>query len=218
MKYLFFDLDNTLTKSRQQATPEMLVALKKLANKFHISIVSGAELARMVSQVPIEATYFTQNGNQVYQKDKLIIKNILEEKEQILEHIKHLCAVLNIEFRDSMVEDRGSQITVSFTGFDAPQHIKDNFDPDRHIRLDLLDIYPYPNAFVAGSTGIDYIPKTKGQNILKYITDRGISPIECLYIGDALEKGCNDYSVVGIIPTFAVKNCEETLQFIEKIC
>ncbi len=81
----------------------------------------------------------------------------------------------------------------------------------------MLEENPHPNAFVGGLTGIDYIPKTKGENIQKFISDGGISIIDCLYIGDALEQGMNDYSVVGVIPTFAVKNPEETLEFIKKL-
>jgi HAD superfamily hydrolase (TIGR01484 family) len=207
-------MDGTLCESRQKATSEMLIHLKALNEKKKVFIVSGAELARMELQCPMKyVTYFSQNGNIIYDGDKEIRHNELTNKEEILKHID----LLRADYPIAEVEDRGSQITVSFTGFTAPQEIKNSFDPDRKIRLEMLKRYPFHNAFVAGLTGIDYIPKTKGENIQHYLELRKIKPADCIYIGDALEKGANDETVVGVIPTFAVKNPEDTLKFIKQL-
>lgn len=214
MKYLFFDLDGTLCPSRQNASEEMIRELERIKKTKRVLIVSGAELSRMMLQVPLKyTTYFSQNGNEIYDGDRIIRKNELTNKAEILEHIE----ILKKSYPNAEVEDRGSQLVVSFTGFTAPQEIKDKFDPDRKIRLEMLKKHPYPNAYVAGLTGIDYIPKTKGENIKHYLYLRKIKPDDCLYIGDALEEGANDFSVVGVIPTHAVKNPEETLEFIKQL-
>ena len=207
-------MDGTLCHSRQDATPKMLQELNRINEKHKIFIVSGAEMSRMLKQVPLTyTTYFTQNGNVIYDGDKIIRQNELENKMEILEHIN----LLKKDYPNAEVEDRGSELVVSFTGFTAPQNIKDKFDPDRKIRMEMLRKYPHPNAYVAGLTGIDYIPKTKGENIRHYLELRKIKPTDCLYIGDALESGANDATVVGIIPTFAVKNPEETLKFLKQL-
>lgn len=213
-KYLFLDMDGTVCKSRQPASEEMLTELSRVNEKRKVMLVSGAELSRMEKQVPIPyMMYFTQNGNIVYNGDDIVLKNELTNKEEILAHIE----LLKKDYPNAEIEDRGAEIVVSFTGFNAPQEIKDSFDPDRKIRLEMLRQHPFPNAYVAGLTGIDYIPKTKGDNIQHYINLRKIKPSDCLYIGDALEKGANDETVVGIIPTFAVRNPEDTLKFITKL-
>lgn len=218
MKYLFFDMDGTLCKSRQNAESVMLNELRRLSKKKKVFIVSGAELSRMIIQVPLlHTTYFTQNGNVVYKRDKIVKQNKLNNKNEILAHINLLAKEFGYELSEDSIEDRGSQLVVSFTGFHAPQHIKDKFDPDRKIRFEMLRRFPYHNAYVAGLTGIDYIPKTKGENIQLYLESKNIKPVDCLYIGDALEKGANDHSVVGIIPTFEVKNPEDTLKFIKQL-
>lgn len=207
-------MDNTLTLSRQEALPEMIKELERIKNKYHISIASGAELKRMMWQVPItDIIWLAQNGNEISGDNGIYWKKCLRDKEEILNHIN----ILKKDYPNSEIEDRGCSIVVSFTGFHAPFDIKNAFDPDRKIRLEMLKKHPHPNAYVAGTSGIDYIPFTKGENIKNYITRFHINPTDCLYIGDALEPGMNDYTVTGVIPTFAVKNPTETLEFIKQL-
>lgn len=218
MKYLFFDLDGTLCESKRNATEEMLWQLRRLNESRKVCIVSGAELERMLIQAPIRyATYFAQNGNLIYDGDRIIRENKLNNKDEIFAHINLIAKENDIEITQDMIEDRGSQISFSFVGHNAPYETKFAFDPDRKIRMEVLKKFPFNNAFVAGTTCIDYIPKTKGQNIKHYLKLRKISPKDCLYIGDALEKGANDYTVVGVIPTHAVKDPAETLSFLRTI-
>jgi HAD superfamily hydrolase (TIGR01484 family) len=217
-KYLFFDMDNTLTLSRQEALPEMVRELERIKKKYHISIASGAELKRMLWQVPIaDVTWFAQNGNELFEHNQTVWVKELPDKEEIYNHINLLVNYYCKDYPNYEIEDRGSEIVISFTGFHAPFGIKHTFDPDRKIRLEMLQRFPHPNAYVAGSSGIDYIPFTKGENIKNYLTKFHINPTECLYIGDALDPGMNDHTVVGVIPTFAVKNPTETLEFIKQL-
>lgn len=209
-------MDNTLTLSRQEALPEMVRELERIKKKYHISIASGAELKRMQWQVPVQhISWFAQNGNVLFENNEIVWTNELPDKEEIYSHMNLLVNAYCEKYPDYEIEDRGSQLVISFTGFQAPFGIKHTFDPDRKIRLGMLDKFPHPNAYVAGSSGIDYIPFTKGQNIKKYLDRFHINPTECLYIGDALDPGMNDHSVAGVIPTFAVKNPTETLEFIK---
>ncbi|MFA5095319.1 MAG: HAD-IIB family hydrolase [Candidatus Paceibacterota bacterium] len=218
MKYLFLDLDGTISKSRQKAEINMLRELQRISKKYKIFIVSGAEYSRMLLQAPVKnVVYMAQNANDVRKNGKVLWTNQLSNKKDILEHIKLIAKKFGFKLGEDNIEDRGSQIVVSFTGFRAPQELKNKFDPDRKIRMEMLRKFPHPNAYVAGLTGIDFIPKTKGENIQKYLKLMKIKSSDCLYIGDALEKGANDESVCGIIPTFAVKNPKDTLQFIKQI-
>ena len=207
-------MDGTLSKSRQEASPEMVKELNRIKEKYHIFIASGAELSRMSWQVPVtDIVWFAQNGNEVVGDMDVYWKRELPDKQDVLNHID----ILKKEYPNAEIEDRGCSIVVSFTGFHAPFDIKDAFDPDRKIRLEMLKKHPHPNAYVAGTSGIDYIPFTKGQNIQRYLQIKNIKPHDCLYIGDALEPGANDYTVVGYIPTFAVRNPEDTLRFIKQL-
>jgi hypothetical protein len=123
------------------------------------------------------------------------------------------------EVKEDQVEDRGSQISFSFTGHHAPIEEKKAFDPGGAIRNDILARYPLNpliEAKVGGTTCIDYFPKglNKGYNIEKYIAAKGWKKSECIYIGDALFPGGNDETVIGVIPTFPVKGWRDTLAFL----
>src|SRR3989338_602540 len=134
-KYIFFDMDGTLTESRQIALPEMISELERIKEKYKIFVASGAELKRMMWQVPISGvTYFAQNGNEVFEDNKLLWRKELPNKKEILEHIE----LLKIGYPNSEIEDRGSELVVSFTGFHAYFDIKNKFDPDRKIRMEML--------------------------------------------------------------------------------
>ena len=218
MKYIFLDLDGTISKSRQSAEIKMLKELDRISKKYKIFIVSGAEYSRMLLQAPVKnVIYMAQNANDVHKNGKIIWTNKLSNKKDILDHIKLIAKKFKFKLGEDNIEDRGSEIVVSFTGFHALQEIKNKFDPNRKIRMEMLQKFPHPNAYVAGLTGIDFIPKTKGENIQKYLKLNKIQSSDCLYVGDALEKGANDESVCGIIPTFAVKNPKDTLQFIKQL-
>lgn len=219
-KYLFFDLDETVTESKQKATPEMLAELSRLIkelDKYKVTIVSGAEIERMKIQVPLDVMFMSQNGNRIYENNKLVLENKFENKEAVYKHIDILLKETNIPLKEDMVEDRGSQISLSFIGHHAPLEEKKKFDPSKQKRTQLLLKHPFPNAFIGGTTCIDYIPKTKGDNIKRYIEDNGINRIDCLYFGDALQGMGNDATVCGIIPTFEVKDPLDTFNFIKNI-
>lgn len=216
MKYLFFDLDGTLTESKKDAEPYMLAELDRLSQRYNLILVSGAELARMTRQIPRDYfTLLTQNGNQVYENGEILWKNELVGKEKIYKHIDLCLKELNMVVKEDMIEDRGSQISVSFIGHNAPTAIKKLFDPTRNVRADILDKFPFPGSIIGGTTCIEYIPYTKGDNIKRYIELKGIFPHECLYIGDAFMRHGNDATVLGVIPIHQVCSPLDTFNFIK---
>ena len=57
-------------------------------------------------------------------------------------------------------------------------------------------------------------------HIIAFLTTAAIGYInwkkeDCLYVGDALFPGGNDETVIGIVPTHAVKDPDDTFRFIE---
>ncbi len=130
MKYLFIDLDGTLAPSRQKASAEMVKTLYTLTQDFdqwRVIIVSGAEAERIKHQIPLDLTLMSQNGNVMSRGNEILWENKLENKKEILQHIR----LLTQRYIFAEIEDRGSQMTVSFTGFNALQSIKNKFDTDK---------------------------------------------------------------------------------------
>lgn len=217
MKYIFFDLDGTLCESKQPIDLHLLRDLEILNGHYRVIIISGAEYSRMLVQAPIAyVTYMAQNGNEVYENGNLLWKNIFMEKPKVEQHYSQCAYELGIQIEDDMVDDRGCQISFSFIGHNAPKEIKALFDPKREIRMELLKKYPFDHAVIGGTTCIDYIPYTKGENIREYLKLHKIKSCECLYIGDAFMPYGNDTTVVGVIPTFQVRSPLETQKFINQ--
>lgn len=122
------------------------------------------------------------------------------------------------------VEDRGSQITFSGLGQQAPVAEKANWDPDRRKRTMLKVILERRLADVAvrigGSTSIDItrpgIDKSFG--IRKLIQSTGFTIEELLFVGDALYPGGNDAPVRDAgVATISVRDIGETKLVIETL-
>ena len=219
-KYIFFDLDNTLTPSRQSIKSGMAEILPRLNRT--IIVVSGSKNQQLRLQVG-DLKFFSlgQNGNQAFDEEiKLLWENALSlsEKRIIHGHIDLLRPNLTHHIPDDqdLIEDRGSQISFSIYGHHASPEEKKACDGDFNKRRRLLAEYPLEHDEIevqmGGSTCLDYFKKgsNKGSNIRRLIETHGWSPIDCVYFGDALFPGGNDESVIGVIDTVAVKDEDDT--------
>lgn len=215
-KYLFFDLDGTLTPSRQKIKQEMSEILPKLGRT--IIVVSGSKNSQIREQISDLSVYsLGQNGNQAMDTSgNLLWENILsvEEKRAVMDHIKLIRPKLThaIPNEDDLIEDRGSQVSFSIYGHNAPPEEKRSCDGDFKKRRYLLSQYPFISdtmeVQIGGSTCLDYFKKglNKGTNVKRLIDTMGWNKEECVYFGDALFPGGNDETVVGVIDTVEVTN------------
>jgi HAD superfamily hydrolase (TIGR01484 family) len=122
------------------------------------------------------------------------------------------------------IEDRGSQITYSALGQQAPLGEKIKWDSDfakrKKIKAVLDTLIPEFSVRLGGATSIDVtkpgIDKAYGIKKLRDIL--GISLKEMIYVGDALFVGGNDYPAeqAGVI-SIPVRGPNETKRVIEAI-
>ena len=123
-----------------------------------------------------------------------------------------------------IIEDRGSQITFSALGQQAPLEEKEKWDPDfakrKKIKAILDTLIPEFSVRLGGATSIDVtkpgIDKAYGIGKLRDIL--GISLKEMIYVGDALFAGGNDYPAeqAGVV-SIPVRGPDETKRVIEAI-
>jgi phosphomannomutase len=183
-----FDVDGTLTESRQEITAENALALAKLLFKKRAAIITGGTFERINEQVlrPLEKicrdnkqelrleniTLLPTNGAGLYVYDKKWIekksqKLSLAEKEKITNALNKIDRedpelANNSPFGDE-IQDRGSEITYSALGDKAPLDLKKNWDPDFAKRLKLQDklrlLLPDFEVKIGGTTSIDITQK-----------------------------------------------------------
>lgn len=229
MKYqhLFFDMDGTVTPSRSLIDPAVKAYLSALPQT--IVITSGSHNEQMTYQVDgLEIIKMGQNGNHVIDSDGTELwfdKITAEEKAEILSHIDKVWKLCHHDVPDSedLIEDRGSQISLSIYGHHADPAAKRAFDGDFKRRKALLEAIPFESETLevklGGSTCLDYFRKgrNKGYNIDRLITHKGWNKAECIFFGDALFPGGNDETVVGVIETVAVVDPADTVKKLQKI-
>ncbi|THY67674.1 hypothetical protein D6C94_10562 [Aureobasidium pullulans] len=125
---------------------------------------------------------------------------------------------------EERIEDRGSQITFSALGQQAPVREKEHWDPDfakrKVIQADLRTRLPGLSINMRGATSIDITRKgvDKGYGLKKLRDTSGIPLEQMMFIGDALFSGGNDYPAKEIgLETVKVKNPDGTLAAIAAI-
>ena len=240
-KLVVFDLDGTLAPSKESIDSEMAELLGKLLGTVKAALISGGDWPQFEKQVlahldkaanlsnlsilPTCGTKFykyEEGWKKVYSEDFTS-----EEKKKIISSLQTAIDQSGLKAEKvwgEVIEDRGSQITYSALGQQAPLEQKKKWDPDfakrKKIKA-LLD--PLIGGFsvrLGGSTSIDItkpgIDKAYGIRKLRDIL--GIAIEEMIFVGDALFPGGNDYPAkeAGVV-SIRVRDPEDTKRVIEAI-
>lgn len=248
MKYdtFIFDLDDTLAESKSAITSEMADILRDLLDQALVAIITGGMLGQITKQVidhlpektnlsnlyllPTSGgslhTWNAQTNHWKEQYNSNLPEGTFERVKKVFEDIiPQYADILEIpsETYGSQLEDRGSQISFSALGQQAPSDIKKNWDPERKKRLailpDLETALPDLEIRIGGTTTIDISIKGRdkayGINELYTYTGKDIS--QGLFIGDSLFPGGNDYAATKTnISTRETSGPQETIQIIHK--
>lgn len=216
--HLFFDLDNTVTRSRSKITPELKTLLVSIPHD--IIIVSGATCTQIAFQMDDTPCYkLGQNGNHAEDPTGATLWEVRlteMEKEEIHAHIRSLPRTWDVQDEADLVQDRGCQISYSLLGHHEVLEKKEAFDPKSSIRANLLAQHPFTSETldvrIGGTTCFDYTAKGKhkGYYVAQLIAHMGWRKEDSVYFGDMLFPGGNDESVIGIIHTESVENPEDT--------
>lgn len=244
-KVVAFDLDDTLAVTKSPISDEMSRLLIKLLDNFEVCIISGGNFDQFKKQVVdrLEANPMLLRklhlmptcGTRYYRYDEVTKKWVqqyaedltAEQKERIVKVLSEGAKELGIweakPFGD-IIEDRGSQITYSALGQQAPAEEKYKWDPDGKKKMSLRD-YAAPllqdvEVRVGGTTSVDVtrIGIDKAYGMEKLINILEISKDEIVFIGDKLQEGGNDYPVKAMgIDSIEVERWEDTALVLEGI-
>ena len=240
-RLIVFDLDGTLAESKSSLDPEMAALLHDLLGVVKVAVISGGgwpqfekqllsnlphdERLMNLSVLPTCGTKFFQYAGEwkkIYSEDFTA-----SEKEKITNSLKRAVqsAGCNVErVWGEVIEDRGSQITFSALGQQAPLAEKEKWDADyakrKKIKAILDALIPEFSVRMGGATSIDVTKPgiDKGYGIGKLRDVLGISTKEMIFIGDALFPGGNDYPAeqAGVV-SIAVQGPHETKRVVEAV-
>jgi hypothetical protein len=240
-KLIVFDLDGTLAESKSSIDSEMAALLHELLGIVKVAVISGGgwpqfekqvlanlpqdENLKQLSLLPTCGTQFYQysgDWKKLYSEDFTV-----DEKKKIVSSLKEAMKEANFKAEKvwgEVIEDRGSQITFSALGQQAPLTEKEKWDSDfskrKKIKVILDKLIPGFSVRLGGTTSIDItkpgIDKAYGIGKLRDTLD--IALHEMIFIGDAIFPGGNDYPAkeAGVV-SIRVKDPEESKRLIEII-
>ncbi|MRG47280.1 HAD-IIB family hydrolase [Chitinophaga sp. SYP-B3965] len=233
---IIFDLDGTLAQSKAALDEEMAWLLEALLRVSKVAIISGGDWPQFEKQVLSKITAHANLsilptcGTKYYQYTgewkQLYAENFSpEEKKKILTQLNEVVEILHpAKIWGEQIEDRGSQITFSGLGQDAPHEVKKDWDPDfakRKIIKEALDkTLPEFSIQMGGETSIDItkpgIDKAYGIHKLEQTLNMPVK--DMLFIGDALFEGGNDHPARETgVDCIQVRDPHETKRVVEAI-
>ena len=165
IEIISFDLDGTLTESKEILTEEMAFGLKKLTEVVKVAVISGGtyqrfewQLLSVWEKVSKEANdrnliLLTVDGSQCYEYlnaekkwikvDEIPFSEEIKEKvkrelKKILKSAKKFQIPSRSEIDGDYIEDRGTQVTFSAYGQEASLSKKTSWDPDQNKRKKIV--------------------------------------------------------------------------------
>ena len=240
-KLIVFDLDGTLAASKSALGADMSALLHDLLAIIKVAVISGGDWLQFEQQLlsnlpqderlvnlsilPTCGTKFfrySSEWKELYSEDFTA-----KEKEQITSSLQKAFDESGFKVEREWgeeIEDRGSQITFSALGQQAPLVEKEKWDPDfakrKKIKALLDPLIPGFSVRLGGATSIDVTKPgiDKAYGIRKLRDLLGISLQEMIYIGDALFPGGNDYPAeqAGVV-SIPVRGPDDTKRVIETI-
>jgi len=241
-RLIAFDLDGTLAESKQPMGEPMAEALADLLGVAHVAVISGGDWPQFEKQV---ASRLPERANRMKlwlmptTGTKLYIHAAgswtpvfaelfdAETKAKILEAFEASLEATGFvpeQVWGERIEDRGSQITFSALGQQAPVEVKEHWDPAfekrKIIQVDLRTRLPGLSINMGGATSIDItragVDKAYG---LRKLSDASGIPLDAMmFIGDAIFPGGNDYPAKELgLDTVCVRDPQHTLNVIAAI-
>jgi hypothetical protein len=236
-----FDLDGTLAPSKSSLAPQTAALLHDLLGIIKAAVISGGAWAQfekqLLSDLPKNSClanlsllptcgtkFFQYNGKwvELYSEDLTA-----DQRKKIIDSLNK--AVDETGYRakklwGEAIEDRGSQVTFSALGQQAPLAEKEKWDPDftkrKKITAILKKLIPEFSVRMGGATSIDVTKPgiDKAYGIGKLRDTLHLSLKEMVYIGDALFPGGNDYPAekAGVV-SIPVKGPDDTNLVIKTI-
>ena len=240
-RLIVFDLDGTLAESKSSIDAEMSGLLHELLDIIKVAVISGGDWPQFEKQVlsnlpqdehlknlsllPTCGTKFYQYvgaWKKIYSEDFTP-----DEKNKIIGSLKKTLGTAGFKVGKTWgetIEDRGSQITFSALGQQAPIEEKKKWDPDftkrKKIKALLDELIPEFSVRLGGTTSVDVTKPgiDKAYGIRKLRDTLGIAIPEMIFIGDALFPGGNDYPAeeAGVL-SIQVRDPNESKRVIEAI-
>lgn len=217
---VMFDLDDTLAASKSALSDDMAALLRRLLATTTGCIISGGNYPQFQTQVLARIGEFDgignlhlmpTNGTQYVrwsgsEWETVYAEHLSDDEKQramrVVEEGARELGLWESQTWGPILEDRGSQITFSALGQQAPVDAKAAWDPDgakkESLRAYAAQRLPDLEVRSGGSTSVDITRKgiDKAYGATRLMEILGVGTEEILFFGDRLDEGGNDRPVM----------------------
>ena len=224
-KVYIFDVDGTLTPSRQKMIPKFKKFFLEWSKNNKFYLVSGSNIEKMDEQVPEEimmsaSGLFCCGGNELWEFDPHIVnfpynqiyENKFKPPETLLTYLGFQVKISDTPVQSTNHrEDRGSMLNFSVVGRDCTleeRHQYFEYDKEtgerEKIAKEINDGWPELEAVIGGQISIDIAPKGRDKSqVLQIIQEQFeipfMNPPNFIFVGDKTEEGGNDYPLAKLM-------------------
>ena len=236
MKIYIFDVDGTLTPSRQKMTEEFSKFFDKWSSENKYYLVTGSDLNKTKEQLPIAyvdrtEAVFTCCGNEMWKGDKQVYRKEFKPPQNLLTYLGEQLRMSDYPVKaGNHIEDRGTLLNFSIVGRNCSlQQRKDYYEYDtqvderKTIAKYIKDNWNNLDAVIGGQISIDIYPKGSDKSqILEHIEKENPKG-EIIFIGDGIENGGNDYPLAELMDNiegcdwYHTEGWEQTQKILEKL-
>ena len=202
MKKFIFDVDGTLTDSRQQIDLSFEVYMIKFCCKYDVYLVTGSDRAKTVEQVGLDIynrsrRVYNCSGADVYEKDNNVYKSDWKPSRKLINFLSDELDYSTFPHKTgNHIEHRPGGINFSILGrgVDSMKYRKEyvKWDINTTERILMSDRikseFPDLNIQIGGQTGLDISDSDKSQILRDFNLED-----ELVFFGDMMKKGQNDY-------------------------
>ena len=202
MKKFIFDVDGTLTESRQQIDLSFEAYMIKFCCKYDVYLVTGSDRAKTVEQVGLDIynrskRVYNCSGADVYEKDNNVYKSDWKPSRKLINFLSDELDYSTFPHKTgNHIEHRPGGINFSILGrgMDSMKYRKEyvKWDINTTERILMSDRikseFPDLNIQIGGQTGLDISDSDKSQILRDFNLED-----ELVFFGDMMKKGQNDY-------------------------
>ena len=233
MKKFIFDIDGTLTLSRQPIDTSFEAYMIVFCCKYPVYLVTGSDRQKTIDQIGLDICFraekvYNCSGADAYKRDTNVYRSSWKVSEEVEKFLQDELDYSQFPIRNGLhIEHRPGGINFSIlgrgTGVDLAsreEYVK--WDRNTGERIAIADRiknqFPDLNVQIGGQTGLDISDGDKSQIL------RDFNPNDELhFFGDMMNEGENDYPLAKAIEemgghTHHVRDFRHTWSILNKMC
>jgi len=202
VKKFIFDVDGTLTESRQQIDLSFEAYMIKFCCKYDVYLVTGSDRAKTVEQVGLDIynrskRVYNCSGADVYEKDNNVYKSDWKPSRKLINFLRDELDYSTFPHKTgNHIEHRPGGINFSILGRGVnsmkyrKEYVKWDINTTERILMSdrIKTEFPDLNIQIGGQTGLDISDSDKSQILRDFNSED-----ELVFFGDMMKKGENDY-------------------------